>query len=98
MTGVALTVAGVLDLVIVGSIARVRYGVTLSMRAVKVVLVQFPLIMASWAVSCCMAGLWRWVAGLVLLALSAVYSFHYLKKHTSFIRSVSDRLSKKIRS
>ena len=98
MTGVALTVAGVLDLVIVGSIVRVRYGVTLSMRAVKVVLVQFPLIMASWAVSCCMAGLWRWVAGLVLLALSAVYSFHYLKKHTSFIRSVSDRLSKKIRS
>lgn len=95
MTGAALTVAAVFDMVMVCTITRVRFGVTLSRRALTVFFVQLPVIMASWAASCCLDGVWRWVVGVILLGVSSAYSFHYLKRHTSFIRFVSEKISRK---
>ena len=97
MTGVALALIAVADLVIVYAISHIRYGVMLSSRATKVFVVQFPLIMASWAVSYFASGVLFWVTGVVLFIVSTIVSFHYLRKHTSFLRSVSDRISKKTR-
>lgn len=96
MTGLALTLSAVADLVIVYSISHRRYGVKLYGGALKVFLIQLPLVIASWAVSFFWSGVLSWTAGVALLALSTAVSFHYLRKHTSFIRSVSDRISKKI--
>ena len=96
MTGAALTIAAVFDMVMVCIITRVRYGVTLSRSALKVFFVQLPVILASWAAACCMEGAWRWIVGIILLFISSVYSYHYLKKHTSFIRSVSEKISNKL--
>ena len=96
MTGAALTIAAVADMVIVYAITHVRYGITYSKRALSVFLVQLPLIAATWAALYWLDGLWQWVAGLVLLAISALHSFYYLNKHTSFIRSVSDKVRNKL--
>lgn len=98
MTGLALTVAAVMDLVIVYSITHARYGVVLSWQAVKVLLIQMPLIAAAWVVVCEAPGVWNWVAGILLLAVSSYYSLHHLKKHTSFIRSIEDKVKKRLRS
>ena len=96
MTGLALALVAVADFVIVYGINHRRYGVKLYGNALKVFLVQLPLIMASWAVSFYATGVLFWVTGVALVVISAVVSFQYLRKHTSFIRSLSDRISKKI--
>ena len=97
MTGLALTVAAVMDMVIVYLISHARYGIVLSRYAVKVLLLQFPLSLAALMVSWLVPGVWGWMAGFVLLAVSSCYSLHHLKKHTSFIRSVEDKVRKRFR-
>lgn len=96
MTGAALTLAAVFDLVMVYVITRTRYGVTFSRRALTVFLVQLPVILVSWAASCYLDGLWRWITGIILLCVSSAYSFRYLKKHTSFIRFISEKIGRKL--
>ena len=95
MTGLALALIAVADLVIVYTISHRRYGVKLYGRVLKVFMVQLPLIIATWVVSFFATGVLFWVAGVTLLVISTAVSFHYLRKHTSFIRSISDRFSKK---
>lgn len=96
MTGTALSVAAVADMVIVYFITHSRYGITYSKRAIKVFLLQLPLIAATWAASTYMVGVWQWVTGVLLLVVSSLHSFYHLRKHTSFIRSISSRVGKKI--
>ncbi len=96
MIGAALLIAAVSDMVIVYIITNVKYGVKYSRQAIRVFLLQIPMIAAAWVLVCCLSGVWVWVAGMLVLALSSVCSLGYLRKHTSFIRSVSDRVKKKI--
>jgi len=96
MTGTALTVAAMFDMAMVCLITRVRYGVTLSHRAMTVFSVQLPVIAVSWITSSFLDGVWRLVAGIILLFISSAYSFHFLKKHTSFIRFISEKIRNKI--
>ncbi|MBR5158690.1 MAG: oligosaccharide flippase family protein [Bacteroidaceae bacterium] len=96
MTGAALTIAAIADMAIVYVITHIRYGITFSKRALSVFLAQLPIIAATWAALNYLDGLWQWSAGLVLLAVSALHSYYYLKKHTSFIRSLSDKVKNKL--
>lgn len=96
MTGLALTVSAFADLLIVGAITRVRYGIRLKRRALTVFSVQLPIILASWILFTYVEGWWRWIAGIALFAVSTVYSLYYLKKDTAFIRNVSDRIKRKL--
>jgi hypothetical protein len=96
MTGLALTVSAFADLLIVGAITRVRYGIRLKRRALTVFSVQLPMILASWILFTYVEGWWRWIAGIALFAVSTVYSLYYLKKDTAFIRNVSDRIKRKL--
>lgn len=96
MIGAALTVAAVLDLCVVSLITHVRYNIRLSAQSVRVFLIQLPVIVASFAAVSYVPGIWKWVVGLILLGLSSLISFCYLRKHTSFIRSVSGKIGKKM--
>ena len=96
MTGTALSLAAVADMVIVYCITHARYGITYSKRAMRVFLLQIPLIAATWVVSYSLHGVWHWVAGMALLGVSSLFSCYYLRKNTSFIRSLSDKVGKKI--
>lgn len=96
MTGAALTIAAIADLAVVYAINHIRYGITFSKRALSVFLAQLPMIAATWVVLYYLDGLWQWVAGMALLAVSVLHSYYYLKKHTSFIRSVSDKVRNKL--
>ena len=96
MTGAALTIAAVADMLIVYVITHVRYGITYSKRALSVFMVQLPLIAATWAALYWLDGLWQWVVSLALLAVSMLHSYYYLNKHTSFIRSISDKVKNKL--
>ena len=96
MTGAALMVSAVADMLIVYAITHVRYGITYSKRALSVFLAQLPLIIATWAALFWLDGVWQWAVGLALLAVSMFHSYYYLNKHTSFIRSISDKVRNKI--
>ena len=96
MTGAALTVAAVADMLIVYSITHVRYGITYSKRALSVFLAQLPLIIATWVALFWLDGVWQWTVSLALLAVSMLHSYYYLNKHTSFIRSISDKVRNKL--
>ena len=96
MTGAALTIAAVADMLIVYAITHVRYGITYSKRALSVFMVQLPLIAATWAALYWLDGLRQWVVSLALLAVSMLHSYYYLNKHTSFIRSISDKVKNKL--
>lgn len=96
MIGAALMIAAVFDMVIVYIITNLKYGVRYSRQAIRVFMIQIPLIAAAWILSNCLSGLWGWLTGTLILALSSVCSLRYLKKHTSFIRSVSDKVKKKL--
>jgi len=95
LTGAALSVSAIADMAIVYLITNRRYGFTYSKRAVKVFAIQLPLIAAALAVSTYADGLWKWAAGLLLIVISSLFSFYYLRKHTSFIRLVSDKVTRK---
>ena len=96
MTGAALTIAAVADMLIVYAITHARYGITYSKRALSVFMVQLPLIAATWAALYWLDGLWQWVVSLALLAVSMLHSYYYLNRHTSFIRSISDKVKNKL--
>lgn len=98
LTGAALTAAAMADTVIVYSITHARYGITISRRAIVVLALQLLLILSTLAAISFIPGMLKWAAGLVLLAVSTYYSLHHLKKHTSFIRTVEEKLKRKLRS
>lgn len=96
MTGAALSLASVFDLVMVHAITRTRYGVALSRKAITMFFVQLTIILVTWIASVSLLGVWKWLAGVLLLIVSSVCSFYYLRKHTSFLRFVSEKLRNKL--
>lgn len=96
MTGLALALAGAFDMLMVGVITRVRYGFRFSGQALTVFLVQLPLIALTYVTVTCLAGTWRWIAGCALLLASALFSFRYLNRHTSFIRNFTEKIKGKL--
>ena len=96
MTGAALTIAAIADMAIVYAITHIRYGITYSKRALSVFMAQLPIIAATWTALYYLDGVWQWVVSLALLAVSGAHSYYYLNKHTSFIRSLSDKVRNKL--
>lgn len=94
MTGAALAVLGVLDLLVVGTITHVRYGVGLKREVMKIFLIQLPLMAAAWLSITYLEGWWHWIAGCVLLAVSAIYSLVCLKSKTSIVDSFRSRFNR----
>ena len=59
-----------------------RYGYRLSGNAIKLMLQQFPIGMAAYALTLKGQGPTYWILGILLIAISSVLSWHALKKRT----------------
>lgn len=96
MTGLALLLAGIFDFLMVGIITHRRYGFSFGRKTLFLMLAQLPLVIAAYASSVWLDGPARWAAGIALLMASAWFSIAYLAKHTSFIRTLIEKVRKKL--
>ncbi|MBO5187619.1 MAG: oligosaccharide flippase family protein [Prevotella sp.] len=82
-TGIALSLAYLLDLIMIVVYARIRYHYVVSSHVCRYVLLQLPLGMAAYAVTF-IADKWLyWALGFFVFAVSAVVSLGILYKKTS---------------
>lgn len=94
--GLAILLAGLFDMLVVGSIVYVRYGFRLSDDARAVFLkLPLPLVAAYFCVTACQ-GWVRWCLGVVLLAGTVALCYFELKKRTTFIAAFKDKLHRRL--
>ena len=77
-TGVALVVAGMLNLIMVLLYMHYKYKYVLSGTVVKYVLMHLPLLALAYLATCLKVEWMYWVVGIVLVLLSTVISLHVL--------------------
>ena len=77
-TGVALVLAGVLNLCMVLIYMRYKYNYVLSATVVKYVVIHLPLLAAAYMATWLGANWAYWVVGFVLVVLSLIVSLHVL--------------------
>jgi hypothetical protein len=92
-----LALAGLFDWIIVLCITQSRYGFVLSKRALKVFLLQAPFIAAALVVTFRMEGWWYWIAGCLVVISSSAISFHYLRKNTTLIDRLRDKIKRRFK-
>lgn len=84
-TGIALSLAGLLDVLMIASCYSLRYGFRFFPSTVKLVAVQGGLLLVAMAF-CIFGNVWLKYAGcMVVMLLSAFYSFKLLQKKTTVI-------------
>ena len=90
-TGVALSVASLLDVSMIYFCYSRKYGFSFKSSTLRLVLVQAILLFVGVFV-CVQGNLWlKYGVGVVLLLLSAFYSLRILQKNTSFVSALKER-------
>lgn len=96
MTGLALAAASVFDILAVRAITGARYGFRFSRQALKVLSMQIPVIAMTLAAVTCLDGLWRWVAGIALLAVSVWISIRELGRQSDFLARLRGKIKNRL--
>lgn len=90
--GIAITLSGICDWIIVWIIASRRYHFAATSQTYKVFFMQMPLLVATILFSQIYNG-WRyWIIGSLLFILSTLLSLYLLKKHTLFLQKLQTKL------
>ena len=97
MTGLAITVAAVFDIVSVGTITGKRYGFRFSGQVLKMLLLQVPVVCLALFSAMCLDGPWRWIAGCAMLAASAWISIYMLGKYSDYLSVLKQKIRNKLR-
>lgn len=94
--GLAIALAGLTDMIVVGTIVYVRYGFRLS-DAARAVLLKLPLPLTAtyFCITVC-AGWSRWCIGIVMLLATLVFCYVELKRRTTFIDAIRQKIEKKL--
>lgn len=95
-TGIALSVAGLMDLLLIHTTYRLKYNYRFDFSRAPLYAVQFVLLALTIGVALCAAPLVRWSVGALALALSVTLSLRTLKRETQFVDKLKARLRKKI--
>lgn len=85
-TGIGLFLSSLCDLVVTYVYARWRYGYRPSKLVLKYFFIQFPIGVLALFATFFLSGFAYWIAGIVLAAVSALYSFHHLRGNFSFLK------------
>lgn len=85
MVGLAMAAAELLGLAVNWTVIRFRYGLGLMPQTLKLILIHFWPMLASYFIVAFMDGIWKWIAAAVVLAISALLSYTGLKRRTSFL-------------
>lgn len=78
--GIALTVQNFIDMAIVMAISKWKYGVRFKLNRMLSLCVFILLLCATYAFSQCLEGWKYWVAGVMMTAITALYSFSRYRK------------------
>ena len=96
MTGFAITLAGIFDLVVVGTIVRLRYGLHLTRDTLLLAAaLLLPMLLTYFSVSF-LNGWLAWTVSLLLLAVAVVLSYAGLKRRTVAFDAIMTKLRKKL--
>lgn len=96
MTGFAITLAGIFDLVVVGTIVRLRYGLHLTRDTwLLAAALLLPMLLTYFSVSF-LNGWLAWTVSLLLLAVAVVLSCAGLKRRTVAFDAIMTKLRKKL--
>lgn len=93
-TGVALSVASLLDVCMIASCYSWRYGFRFFPSTIKLVAVQAALLVAGLCFCLCGCMWVKYVGCVVVFAVSALYSFMLLQKKTTIIATLKNRFFK----
>ena len=77
--GTAMFLENLADLLMVAVVTRVKYGVTLPRKTLRMILTSTLLIAATYALSLLATGIAYWLLGAMLTAVSAYLSYNYYK-------------------
>lgn len=94
-TGVALSLAYLIELVTVYLYTHIRYRYTFSSQVVKYAGVHFLLGSIAYSITFITSGIAYWVLGLCLFLISASVSLHILRKKTSLWDALKRKLLRK---
>lgn len=92
MTGLALTIAAVFDLISVGIITGRRYGFRFSGQIMRMLLLQIPVTGLAFVTVACLDGMWRWIAGCVILVFSVFISIYLLDRYSDYLSYLRTRI------
>ena len=95
-TGVAILVAHVAELAIVGAYAYWQYGYRCTWNIVRYASVQMAIGATAYAVSCVAQGWTYWIAEAALTLVSTAYSFHVLRRKTHLWEALMRRFRKMV--
>ena len=95
-TGIALSLASLLDVLMISICYSRKYGFRFFPSTLRLVIVQALLLAAGVFVCICGSLLFRCVCGAILLLASAFYSFVVLQKNTVALKSFKEKILNKI--
>ena len=97
--GYAYVFLGVLHIVLMSIIMKVKYGIEFNKRVIIQLLLVISVILLSRFVRCFDNMFWRYYVGLLLIAITSLYSFLYMKKYMDIdmIASITSRIKNKIK-
>ena len=72
--------AALFNLILDSFVCRRWFGFVFDRPAIIAISLQVPLVVASFFVTSCTEGVYCWIAGSVLVALSAAFSFFILRR------------------
>ena len=90
--GSALSAGGLVELMFVHAVYRNKYGYAFSCRLLHVYIVQFLMLAAAVTISFIFTGWMLWAAGGVLLIISLFISFIILRRETTIIDKLREKL------
>ena len=94
-TGVALSAAALLEVIIIGSFYSWRYGFRFFPSTLRLIFIQGALL-AVMLFLCLQSNLWlKYILGTLLFGASAYYSFKVLNKKSSLLAAVKQRFAKR---
>src|SRR5574344_8401 len=94
-TGIALSLAGLVDFLIINIYAYIRYCYRISSAVLLVVVLQVPLLIITFAVTFVSVKWIYWSSGLILIIASSVISIFILHKKTSLWTALMNKAKSK---
>lgn len=94
MTGAAITITGLFNVILVIVVVRKRFGLHLTAQTRSLIaILPWPMLLALFT-SFRLHGAAGWLSGTALLAVSVLISYRELRRRTSFLDKLFDKISK----
>lgn len=94
-TGMALSFAALIDLLLVWLTCRKMYDFHIDSRAIRMLFIQLPFVVIAFCVARSLNGMAYWLSGCFVVLLSWAVSLHIFYKETTLIQKIKERFNRK---